>query len=201
MAFNPEKAMTAPRYGREENRLYIKHPKIGDGQKYYYIGSGVESMDYNISVDTEERNTIAQAKPIIINKAGGMTFPLEFEIRNDSAAYDGLYSMAQLHKVNEEFDIIAVYWGSGVKEDGEIVEGAAFAQSSKAKFTASAIGGAGTEYISITSEGRTDGDILFGKVLPASFTAEPETLAATAFTEIIGMEIGDTFPIRPVATP
>ena len=191
MAFNLEKAMTAPKYGREENRLYVKHPKIGDGQKYYYLGVGIESLAYNIEIETEERQTIAEEKAIVTNKAGGITFPAEFRLKDKSPVYDGLYSLALMDKINEEFELLFVFANMGIKDGGTLVPDAVFAKSSKGKFTISSIGNDGTQPIVITSEGKTSGNILNGYVEVSGYAEEPETWAGDAFTEVVNGE-----PIR-----
>lgn len=190
MSYDLAKAISNPTYKRDEWRLFINHPKLGDGTKFHYLGNGVESMSYAIDTESTEKNTIAQSKPIVTNVAKGLTFPAEFEITERDLVYESLLNMALLDKVNEEFDVIFVYGNVLPKVNGSIVPNAVFAKKATAKFTVSAMGGDGVAQIKITSEGKTTGDVLNGYASLTGYSSADETLPTTAFTEV-AFDMGD----------
>lgn len=188
-------AHSAPEFDRSEWQLFINHPKVGTAGTAYFLGSGVEAMDYNIAVESTEKKTIAQSKPAVTNKDGGITLPAEYELSAGNPLYDALLSVGLLGKVDEEFNGLFVYGNIDVKESGTVVTDAFFAQSAAMKFTVSKIGGAGTEKIKITTEGKTTGNIRRGVVElgPSgdNYDADEATWKMAAFREIPTLDIGD----------
>lgn len=196
MSFQFNEAMTNPTLDRSEWRLYLLHPAIGDGTKYHYIGDNIETMSYAVNVETTEKATIAQKLPIISNSDGGITFPAEFQLVKGNAAYDAIMASGLLGKVNEEFGGLMVYGNLEVLEGGTPIPDAAFAQQATLKFTISGLGGAGTELITITTEGRTSGDIKRGYVTletggVLNYDPDEETWVKNSFTEVVTFGIGD----------
>lgn len=194
-ATNLVTAHSNPEMDRSEWQLFIDHPKVGTSGTAYFLGSGIETMDYTIAVESTEKKTIAQSKPAVTNKDGGITLPAEFELSAGNPLYDALLSVGLLGKVNEEFNGLFVYGNIDVKENSSVVADAFFAQAAAMKFTVSKIGGAGTEKIKITTEGKTTGNIRRGVVElgtdGANYDAEEATWKMTAFREIPTLDIGD----------
>ena len=197
MAFDLNKAFVDPDFDRSEMRVYISHPKMpGAGVTAYYIGNGIETMEYAIATESTEKATIAQRLPTITNKDGGLTIPAAFELTKNQPAYDAIVAAGLLGKVNEEFVLLAVYGNIGVKQAGALVDDAPFAQKAKAKVAVSAIGGAGTEKISVTSEIKTSGDIDRGYIKledggTVNYDPDDETWLLGAFVAVPTLDIGD----------
>ena len=197
MTFDLQKAFTDPDFDRSEMRLYLAHPKMpGAGVTAYFVGNGIETMEYAIATESTEKATIAQRLPTITNKDGGITFPAAFELTKNQPAYDAIVSAGLLGKVNEEFVLLAVYGNIGVRQTGTLVADAPFAQKAKAKITTSAIGGAGTEKITVTSEIKTSGDIERGYIKledggEVNYDPEAETWKLAGFVPVSTLDIGD----------
>ena len=186
MSHDLTKAFKNPDGNRAEWRMYISHKAFSDPEKCYYVGDGVESMEYANSVESEEKKTIAQRQPTVTNKDGGLTVPVAFSLTKGSVAYDAILHIGLMGAVNESFDALLVYGNLRVKEDGTLIPDACFAHKAKMEFTVSSFGGAGGETIMVTSEGKTDGDISRGYVSLGTggenYDMENETWNMAAFT-------------------
>lgn len=198
MAYDPTQAFTNPSFDRSEMELFLFHPKMStSSDTAYYVGDEIETMEYAIAVESEEKATIAQKLPTITNKDGGITAPIAFTLLKGNPAYDAILSAGLLGKVNEEFDAYMLYGNIGVRQSGTLVADAPFAQKAKAKVTMSAIGGAGTEKISVTAELKTTGDIargymnLIGSTNDPNYDPDNRTWKTSAFVEVPGLDIGD----------
>lgn len=198
MAYDPTQAFTNPTFDRSEMELFLFHPKMSaSSDTAYYVGDEIETMEYAIAVESEEKATIAQKLPTVTNKDGGMTAPIAYTLMKGNPAYDAIIAAGLLGKVNEEFEAYMLYGNIGVKQSGTLVTDAPFAQKAKAKITVSAIGGAGTEKISVTAELKTTGDIARGYMNLVSSTSDPNydpdnrTWKTSAFVAVPGLDIGD----------
>ena len=198
MAYDPTVAVTNPTHDRSEMEVFIAHPNmVGAGAILHYIGVGIETMDNTFAVESTEKATIAERLPTVTNKPGGITFTPTFELTPGQPAYDAILSAGLLELVNEQFDVLFLYGSIRVKDGGTVVQDGMFAQKGKAKFTISTMGGAGTEKITVTSEGKTTGDIDKGYVTLTdggsvlNYDADDRTWKASAFTKKTDWKIGD----------
>ena len=199
MTFDAQAAYLNPTFDRSEWRLYMGHASLGEGKTGYPVAPGIETMPYNIAVESSEKATIDQKNPIVRNSAGGMTMPAEFELSAGNPLYDAFFDTGAMGLVDQEFEGLLVYHNKGVKIGGIERADAVFAQRTKMKITVSALGGAGTEKSKVTFEAKTSGDIDNGYVeIGETSTFFDKTLDQwkfAGFTKVPTMTIGSTFTI------
>lgn len=197
MAYEPKNVFNNPDFDRSEWEVFIAHPDMpGNGATFHYIGEEIETMEYTVNTESNERSTIASRLPRVTNKDGGITFPAAFQLTKGQPAYDAILSAGLLGLVNEEFDCIFLYGNIGVKEGGSLIPDAPFAQKARIKLTVTSLGGAGAGKITVTSEGRTSGDIERGYMkLEAdgtpNYDPDARTWNASAFVKKSGFKVGD----------